>query len=159
MLTQQYLRQIFEYDYDDGWLVWKHRSNMPNNWNGRFAGKLAGSVTVYNCKPYIAITVDYKQYLAHRLIWVYEYGEWVDRIDHKDDDGTNNRLSNLRACTHSQNMMNKKPGRGWEQHGKKFRARLYLNGQRLELGSFDTPREAEAAYIEARKKHYGEFAR
>jgi hypothetical protein len=44
----------------------------------------------------------------HRLAWFLYYGEWANEIDHIDGDGLNNKLSNLRSVTRSENSKNHK---------------------------------------------------
>lgn len=156
---QSYVKLRFDYDDNTGWLVWKRCLLLPNNWNARFAGRSAGTAVLFYNTWYISLALDYRRYLAHRIIWLWHTGEWVDEIDHRDGDGLNNRIDNLRPCTHSQNMMNKEPGQGWEKHGRKYRARLKLDGQKIELGSFDTIEDARAAYLRGRAEYFGEFAR
>ena len=54
------------------------------------------------------------------------------QIDHRDHDGLNNCKSNLRACSHSQNLMNqvvkggtsKYKGVHWHKQHKKWRSRI-----------------------------------
>jgi hypothetical protein len=43
--------------------------------------------------------------------------------------------------------------------GKKWIAQIGHNKQHFFLGSFDTPEQAHAAYCEAAREHFGEFAR
>ena len=42
----------------------------------------------------------------HRAVWLYTYGEVAKVLDHIDGDPTNNRISNLRAVTGSENNLN-----------------------------------------------------
>jgi hypothetical protein len=100
----------------------------------------------------------------HRLITNAPKGLLVDHIDHS---GLNNRKSNLRLCTNSQNQQNKRPTRGstsrykgvdrWNFH-KKFRARITHNGKRIHLGYFDSEIDAAKAYDKKAKELFGKFA-
>jgi hypothetical protein len=47
-----------------------------------------------------------KTQLLHRLAWLYVYGWLPDQIDHIDGDKTNNKISNLRLATTSENQQN-----------------------------------------------------
>ena len=42
----------------------------------------------------------------HHAVWLYNYGDLPEILDHIDGDPTNNRISNLRAVTRSENMLN-----------------------------------------------------
>lgn len=50
--------------------------------------------------------IEGKNYLAHRVIWAMHYDEWPDEIDHKDHNGSNNLLDNLRATDRNGNNRN-----------------------------------------------------
>jgi hypothetical protein len=87
-------------------------------------------------------------------------------VDHVDGNPLNNRRSNLRFCTHAQNMKNRKVHRsnklgvkGVHLAGKRYRAEIKVDGQRYGLGSFLTLAEAAAAYKTASARFHGEFAR
>lgn len=101
----------------------------------------------------------------HRLIMEPSPGFLVD---HRDGDGLNNQRSNLRICTHVENLRNSrrliKSGTGFKgvyrtPNGKRFTASLRFNGEYRYLGSFDTAEQAHAAYCEAASRLFGEFAR
>jgi hypothetical protein len=85
-------------------------------------------------------------------------------IDHINHNKLDNRKSNLRVCTRSQNMRNmgKRKNstgfRGVYKKRKKFTASIQVNGKSVGLGTFLTPEEAYKARVEAEKKYYGEFA-
>jgi hypothetical protein len=69
---------------------------------GQIAGQLNKST------KYWEIKYRYKTYKAHRLAWLYVYGEEPkEDIDHIDGDTSNNRIENLREVAHSTNMKNK----------------------------------------------------
>ena len=99
---------------------------------------------------------DGERVLLHRLIMNASKGEFVDHISHNT---TDNRKSNLRICTRSQNGMNKKSkGYTWDKRDKKWRARITVNGKSFDLGYFNTESEAKAARLAAEQKYFGEFA-
>ena len=90
------IRSGLDYDQETGKLVWKM---------GRRSGSPAGTVTK---KGYVRVKLD-KNYMAHRIIWAMFYGYWPkNMIDHIDGDRSNNRISNLREATPSQNAINSK---------------------------------------------------
>lgn len=86
------------------------------------------------------------------------------QVDHINGDGLDNRRSNLRVCTRSQNAANrvmprkKHPYRGVLRDRKRFRAYINANGQRTNLGSFDSPADAALCYDAAARRLHGEFA-
>jgi hypothetical protein len=90
--------------------------------------------------------------------------------DHIDGDGLNNRRSNLRICTVSQNGLNRRSHcknrsgykgvdhqRWWKQ--MRWRARIQINGKRIHLGHYKTKEEAAAAYDHAARTLGGGFGR
>lgn len=88
--------------------------------------------------------------------------------DHKNGNPLDNRRSNLRNVTHSQNGMNGRKhcdtvsrfkGVIWHPGRKRWRAKIRANGKRKYLGHFVSPIEAAKAYDLAAKKFFGEFAR
>lgn len=89
------------------------------------------------------------------------------QIDHINRDALDNRKSNLRACTSSQNHMNRRlqknnragfKGVHWSRSNKKYYAKIYLDGKAIFLGLYDDIYEAASTYNEAAKKWHGEFA-
>lgn len=99
----------------------------------------------------------------HRLIIGAKRGQMVD---HKDGNGLNNTLSNLRLCSHIQNCMNS-ASRGNKTgykgvtllHSGKFVAGIKHNGKTIHLGTFILVKDAALAYDDAARKYFGEFAR
>lgn len=153
MLTLEFLKSILHYDQETGnWTYLVDRGR-----NGR-KGSLAGSLSH---DGYWRILVNGKQYLSHRLAFFYMTGEWPrDQVDHIDGIKLNNKWSNLREATASQNNRNKKVN-GKNKSGIKGvsaardgRFRAYIC-----LGTFATKEEAKQVYDEAAKKLHGEFYR
>ena len=175
-LTAEYVRSILDYDPKTGLFIWRRRpldmfasAGVARAWNTRYAGSVAGSIHNDRGRSYIQISVRGRMYWAHRLAWLHYHGEWPSRgLDHKDTDGTNNRIDNLRCATQAQNVANSRlrrtsrtglKGVSWNTARQKFVAQIKANGQYRGLGYFDTPEEAHAAYVSAAKQMNGEFAR
>ena len=103
--------------------------------------------------------------LMHRLLSKAPDG--MD-VDHINGDKLDNRKSNLRVCTQSQNMMNRglqknnKSGfKGVSRHSQsgKWWARIAKDGKKFSLGLHHTPEEAGEAYRKAAESLHGEYAR
>ena len=101
----------------------------------------------------------------HRLILNAMKGMDVDHINH---DGLDNRRSNLRLCTRSENLRNQRALRSstglkgihLDKRGR-WTAYIKPNAQKSHkfLGYFDNAIDAAVAYDAAARQHYGEFAR
>jgi HNH endonuclease/AP2 domain len=88
----------------------------------------------------------------------------VKGVDHVNGNGLDNRRSNLRAATTSQNAMNRRPqGRHLKGVTRlpsgRWQAGIKHEGRSLHLGMFATEVEAAAAYDAAARRLFGEFAR
>lgn len=163
--SQTQLCRILDYDDVSGIFTWKYRPEYGALWNTRFCGKVAGQPHPHG---YWNITVDGCVYRAHRLAWVYFYGDVLDQdteVDHKNRRKSDNQINNLRLATKSQNAANgigkSRSGlpKGVERNKARFIARIMINRSRRCLGTYDTPEEAHVAYMRALNKAYGEFAR
>ena len=102
--------------------------------------------------------------LLHRLI---VRASPRQRVDHINRNPLDNRKSNLRFCTYSQNasnvgkLKNNTSGfRGvcWQKKSQKWMASLRINGTIKYLGIFSDINEAALAYDKASKARSGEFA-
>lgn len=101
--------------------------------------------------------------LMHRHIMQAKPGELIGHIDR---DGLNNRRSNLRVATHSQNCRNKQSDvgvsglRGVHWHGDKgkWAAVTTVHGKRIYGGYFNNPVDAARAYNRLVSAIDGEFA-
>lgn len=158
MITQTELKKLLHYDPDTGLFTW-----LVNRRSVK-AEDLAGNV---NQKGYIRIKVNQKEYLAHRLAWLYMNGLMPKNgIDHTNNIKTDNRITNLREATHSENMRNRLltvrnrtgfKGVGFNKRAKKFKATITFNNIQIHLGYFLDAKSASLAYEAYGKKLHGDF--
>lgn len=88
-------------------------------------------------------------------------------VDHKNHDTLDcRRRRNLRVCTKSQNMMNRRGamcasksgtrGVHWAQN--RWIASIQMDGKSIHIGRFLTMESAAIAYAAANRKHFGAFS-
>ena len=160
---QEELNRLLSYEPETGRVFWKARDrtmfssdNACNAWNAKWAGKEAFTAT--DGKGYRCGMIFNVLYRAHRIIWAMVYGDTDLPVDHGDGCRTNNRLLNLEAKTHAENMRNQKLRTDASVHG--LGVRVSANGQKWYahikdgegqkyLGSFDSREQAVAARKEA----------
>jgi hypothetical protein len=90
------------------------------------------------------------------------------QVDHIDGNGLNNIRSNLRLATPSQNTCNSRRNRlntsGFkgvrrETGRDRWRAQIQVNKIKMDLGMFESPEAAYAAYCAASERFHGEYGR
>ena len=105
-----------------------------------------------------------KMIRMHRLVM--NASEGMD-IDHRHRKTNDNRKSQLREVTRSQNLMNRGiqknsisgvTGVTWYKKNSKWIAQIYVNEKRIYLGSFTNIEDAIQARLEAEKKYFGGFS-
>jgi hypothetical protein len=158
-LTQARVKEVLHYEPSTGLFTWLVSLSFSSE-----VGNVAGGI---DDRGYRRICVDQQRHRAHRLAWLYTYG-YLPRLDVDHINGVldDNRVSNLRLATKSQNIANSQlrsdntSGRkGVVRRGKKWGAQIICNGKRHYLGSYETVDEAHAAYVTAAKRLQGQFAR
>lgn len=162
MITQQRLRELVVYDPVDGVLRWVIRKG-PAKPGARIGG--------VDKEGYRRVRLDDRQYLEHRLVWLWHHGVFPRILDHIDRDRSNNRIENLRLCNESQNAANSGlashntsgyRGVYFEPDRQKWvaRIRLVVDGQRLRyrIGRFDSAEDAAVAYNLHLRKHFENYA-
>ncbi len=81
---------------------------------------------------------------------------------------SNNKWENIRKATKTQNFANKRKysnnksgikGVCWDKDNNRWLAQIQVSKQKIKLGRYINIEDAKAAYAEAAKKYFGEFAR
>ena len=155
--NKEMLNHIFAYDGEK--LVWKNPTHPRIK---------AGSIAGYTMGGYVCLELFGRSEKAHRIIWEMYFGEIPKGyvIDHKDGNGLNNRLTNLRLATHAENMRNSKKrknttskykGVTYRKADKKWYAVIQVENKRVHLGSFKTEEEAHAEYCKVASVVFEDF--
>lgn len=150
-LTADRLREVLDYCPETG--IFRRR---PGPHTLEKSGKPVGNLTG---NGYLKVLVDGKHYRAHRLAWLYVYGEFpsVD-LDHINRIGLDNRIANLRLASDSENNQNRSMQRNnrsgyrgvhWNARDKCWHAQIQVNKKIRHLGSYRDPEAAYAAYCAA----------
>jgi len=79
--TQAELRELFDY-HPDGYLVWREREGN-NNFNARYAGKMAGCYGLDENQLYYfyKIVIKGNYYSGNRIVWIWHNGDLQDGWD------------------------------------------------------------------------------
>lgn len=162
-VTQDLLRHRLSYDPLTG--IFTHLNPVSAKTP---KGSVAGNSTTKI--PYLYIGINYKRYAVHRLAWMYMYGVWPSgQIDHINGNGLDNRISNLRDATPSQNQFNRRlaknnksgvKGLFWLESKKKWRACVASTkeGKNGYLGIYSCRDDAIKAIQLGRRLIHGEFS-
>lgn len=168
-ITPESVRELLEYNPATGIFIWRERGEhwfkSPGNqkaWNTRFAGRRAGSLYTDSKTGYQvrAIKIMHVRFSEHRLAWMWMKDDPVPpQIDHRNRDATDNRWSNLRASSRTENNRNKSKyrintsgvsGVSWVKARKKWVARVRVNSALHFLGAFVELDEAAMEVMEFR---------
>ena len=158
VFSQAELQEQVLYDQDTGkfwWLKSKlgRKLDSPAGWtrgrDGRRRIRIFGGI-----------------YYTSRLAWFYVHGEWHKYIDHINNDPTDDRISNLRPATNSQNNANRAAGSlnslgirgiGFDKSRNKFYVFLQKDGKRIQKRFSELEEALRFAEVTSNKLH-GEFS-
>lgn len=157
-MTQALLKKHLSYDPETGLFTRVMKSAQRT---------VVGEVADCKCDRYVRLRVAGVALYAHRLAWLYMTGAFPEaEIDHIDGNGFNNKWSNLREATRSENTCNTRirsnnasgfKGVSFHKATGKWQARCGLNNKSHYLGVFDTAELASDAYTAAAKEQFGAF--
>ena len=151
MITQEQLQELLHYCPETGVFTW-----LANMSSRARKGSKAGSIRYASSgKSYRMIKVHGREYLEHRLAFLYMLGDLPEHeVDHIDGNGLNNLWSNLRTVTVHENRKNKrKPANNtsgvmgvcWRKRSRKWQAQIQHAGHTKHLGHFYNKEDAIAA--------------
>lgn len=148
MITQEMLKR--EMVYRDGQLLWLKPAQ------GR---RLSGRAGTLDKEGYVRIKLLGKDYMAHRLVWLYFNGVFPEgQLDHENRKPADNRIENLSEATNRENNLNKEqserliPHNIYRDRGG-YRVDIQYKGTRYRSKTMKTVEEAvearEALLLEA----------
>jgi|DEB0MinimDraft_6_1074348.scaffolds.fasta_scaffold40712_3 hypothetical protein len=148
-----------EFTYQKGKLYRNGKDGLPD------FSRLAGGKT--GC-GYIVVSINNKQYLAHRVIWKMHGFSLGETIDHINGNRTDNRIENLRLATKAQNVRNSGlrrdnksgvKGVSYRKASKSWRGQVCFEGKCYSAGSFRSKDECAEAVRLLREALHGQFAK
>lgn len=152
---------FLRYEPETGLFYWTKMLGRRNDRLGKIAGNRRKD-------GYVIIRICHRNYLAHRLAFVFMLGRWPNvEADHKDRDPSNNRWSNLRDADNAQQSGNSRrprhnrsglKGVSFDSRKGFWQAQIGRAPRHKWLGYFDTAEAASLAYAEEAKARFGEFA-
>jgi stalled ribosome alternative rescue factor ArfA len=157
-MNPEQIATLLQYNPVNGKFTWleNKRKNV--------IGKIAGCI---NSQGYRIIMLYGQNYRAHRLAWLYTYGCTPNLdIDHVNGVKDDNRISNLREATQSENNQNKSSygasgvkGVYWRESRKKWQVMFKKQNEKVfrSLGYFDNIEEAKLIANKWRLENHGNF--
>ena len=140
---------------DDWWYEELNKHRWLASWN-------RGTQSFYAIRSLPRVNGKQSSISMHSIISKSPKGFQTDHINH---DTLDNREENLRACTSSQNCMNRKNRsdnisghKGVSRHGSRWRVRICVGGVRHNIGTFEDKTCAILAYDKYAHKLHGDYA-
>ena len=99
----------------------------------------------YLYEGYLGTEINGKRYRIHRLIFLYHHGYMPTQTDHINGIRDDNRISNLRDVSVSENNRNQKIPRNntsghigvyWNKKLKKWYSQIWVNDKKIHFGCF-----------------------
>lgn len=159
MLTRGYVSIIDDEDFDLTESKW--RAHVDRECRGIYAVREIQDKNKQSGRSTLRL---------HRVILERKMGRELlkgEEVDHINTNSLDNRRSNLRVVTRSQNLQNTPKRRdntsgykgvSWHKQSKKWHAVIHLNGKCISLKFHDTAEEAYEAYKRAALDMFGEYA-
>lgn len=137
-ITQNFLKEILHYDFKTGIFTYIKRTA-----NCISIGDIAGTI---NNEGYLSVEIKGISHKLHRLAWLYIYGKIPkDQIDHINRIRDDNKISNLRCATNTENQRNRTIGLNnksgvigvsFFESNQKWYSEISHNSKKIHLGCF-----------------------
>lgn len=151
-------KELFNYDRVNGELI----SKVSH------AKRKKGFPTGSKSKDgYVTVSINSKNYLRHRIIFLLEQGYIPDILDHINGNRGDDRIENLRPVNISQNSQNKKinsnnnsgyTGVSHNVETNDWSSELKINGKKIFLGRYKTKEDAAVVRTIAELEYFGEYS-
>lgn len=144
-ITQELIAKVLSYDPISGIFIW------ISNLHSKRAVPRSRAGSLVSTTGYRSISLFGRSYLEHHLAWFITYGVWPKQLDHINQKRDDNRITNLREVTVSENSRNRSRRKQTKtgEHGiwfnsrtQKYVAEITLNGKKVYQKSFTDPDEA-----------------
>lgn len=146
--SQEELKATFKYDPESGDLFKRPFTDSIGRYQTRYSkSPIRNVLTNEGGKSYYRTKITGKrgEVLVHRIIFKMLYGVEPESIDHINGNGLDNRMVNLRGCTHSENHRNVKravnnssgvTGVSRSRDKLRWRVRIRVGKNDINLGEF-----------------------
>ncbi|KMV67769.1 hypothetical protein AI28_08025 [bacteria symbiont BFo1 of Frankliniella occidentalis] len=155
---QKLLLETFRYDADTGLVWWRQPKGSR---------KLDKSCGTVGGSGYLMVRVDGRLYTLHRIIWKMITGNEPMHLDHINGCRIDNRITNIREVTRSQNNQSigltraNKSGYVGVRYSTKDRSwtsYIKSGSKRIHIGNFKEKKLAVESYNKKAIELHGEFA-
>ena len=155
-LTAERIRLLFSYNPENGVFT-----RLTKTGGRARIGQEIGSWDLYGYKT---TRIDNRSFKLHRLAWLYVHGVWpVGDVDHINGVRHDNRIENLRCVSRQVNLQNRRTANKQKKSTgilgvylikgtNRFSSCISIDNKSKYLGVFDTPQDAHAAYLEAKRR-------
>ena len=145
------LKKLFRYEPSTGQLI-RLTNQSPNARRGDIVG------SPHNA-GYLQLQANGKKYLAHRVAWFLMTGQDIEgvEIDHRNGNRADNRWSNLRLATRSQQRGNRII-KGYSFRNRHGKDEYVVHFRKKHVGVFKTAEDAQNAYRQKAEEFWGDYA-
>lgn len=149
MLTVEYLYKRFDYK------------------NGNLYKKGGLKPLLASIDGYRVVRIGTKMCKMHRIIFMMHHGYMPKIVDHIDGNTFNNKITNLREATQTENAQNRKIDKtnksgfknvNWHKKSQKWVVQISSFNKKIHVGLFDDVELADLVAQEARNKFHKSFA-